>query len=128
MLVHRLIFLDLKMDGINCSVNFLTLKQIGYEESNVAVNFYHDRTHFEQNQRNLYAAYAEEFNLQQGRHFVLHNRLATAPSKMSKIKDQVREFDALFVDSNATTNQNETLKNKLNSLTTRTSLTSKRRN
>ena len=87
------------MNGINCSVNFLTLKQMGYEESNVAVNFYHDRTHFEQNSKNVYASYAEEFNLQQGRRFVIHNRLATTPSKMSKLKDQVREFDALFVDS-----------------------------
>ena len=89
------------MNGINCSTNFLTLKQIGYEESNVAVNFYHDRTHFEQNSKNLYASYAEEFNLQQGRRFVIHNRLATTPAKMSKLKDQVREFDALFVDSSS---------------------------
>ncbi|CAF0928780.1 unnamed protein product [Brachionus calyciflorus] len=84
------------MDYINCSVHFLTLKQIGYEESNVAVTFYHDRTHFDQNQKNLYAQYAEDFNLQQGRHFVLHNRVATMPNKMSKLKDQVKEFDLLL--------------------------------
>ena len=98
------------MSGINCAVNFLTLKQIGYEESNVAVSFYHDRTHFEQNTRNLYASYAEEFNLQQGRHFVLHNRLATTPGKMSKLKDQVREFDALF----SNTASNDVLKQNNN--------------
>ena len=99
------------MNGISCSVNFLTLKQIGYEESNVAVSFYHDRTHFEQNSKNLYASYAEEFSLQQGRHFVLHNRLATTPAKMSKIKDQVKEFDALFADTStehATKNTKQT--------------------
>ena len=102
------------MDGINCSVHFLTLKQIGYEESNVAVNFYHDRTHFEQYPRNLYAAFAEEFNLQQGRHFVLHNRLATTPAKMSKLKDQVREFDSLFSDPNAISpSETQTSANKL---------------
>ena len=84
------------MEGINCSVHFLTLKQIGYEESNVAVTFYHDRTHFDPNQRNQYAEYAEEFSLQQGRQFILHNRLATLPNKVSKIKDQIREFDSLF--------------------------------
>jgi hypothetical protein len=92
------------MSGINCSVNFLTLKQIGYEESNVAVSFYHDRTHFEQNSKNLYATYAEEFNLQQGRRFVIHNRLATTPAKMSKLKDQVRELDDLLTHSS----QNDT--------------------
>lgn len=84
------------MTGINCSVHFLTLKQIGYEESNVAVSFYHDRTHFDPNQRNQYAQYAEDFSLQQGRQFVLHNRIATTPSKMSKLKDQIKEFDSLF--------------------------------
>lgn len=84
------------MDGINCSVHFLTLKQIGYEESNVAVTFYHDRTHFDPNQRNQYAEYAEQFSLQQGRQFILHNRLATLPNKVSKLKDQIKEFDCLF--------------------------------
>ena len=107
------------MNAFNCSVHFLTLKQIGYEESNVAVNFYHDRTHFDQTQRNLYAQFTEEFNLQQGRHFVLHNRIATTPSKMSKLKDQVKEFDALFSSSTQdATNPNETTssnKNKYNS-------------
>lgn len=87
------------MNAINCSVHFLTLKQIGYEESNVAVSFYHDRTHFDPNQRNQYAQYAEEFSLQQGRQFVLHNRLATTPSKMSKLKDQIKELDGLFQTS-----------------------------
>ncbi len=87
------------MSAINCSVHFLTLKQIGYEESNVAVTFYHDRTHFDPSQRNQYAQYAEEFSLQQGRQFVLHNRLATTPGKMSKLKDQIKELDGLFQTS-----------------------------
>lgn len=84
------------MDCVNCSVHFLTLKQIGYDESNVAVTFYHDRTHFELNRKNLYAQFTEDFNIQQGRHFVLHNRIATIPNKMSKLKDQVKELDALL--------------------------------
>jgi hypothetical protein len=88
------------MKSINCSAHFLTLKQIGYEESNIAVTFYHDRTHFEQYQRNLYAEFTEELYLQQGRHFVLHNRQATTPSKVSKLKDQVKELDSLFLVNN----------------------------
>jgi hypothetical protein len=85
---------------MNCSVHFLTLKQVGYDESNIAVTFYHDRTHFDEHQRNLYAEFTEEFYLQQGRHFVLHNRLATTPNKISKLKDQVKELDSLFQVNN----------------------------
>lgn len=85
------------MSSLNCSLHFYTLKQIGYEESNVAVTSYHDRTHFETN--NTYAFYAEEFHLQQGRKFTLHNKLATLPSKMSKFKDQIKELDDLFTNS-----------------------------
>jgi hypothetical protein len=84
------------MAGIDCSIHYTTLKQIGYDESNVAVSFYHDRTHFEPSQRNFYAEFTEEFYLQQGRHFVLHNRYATTPYKMTKLKDKVKEFDALI--------------------------------
>ena len=107
------------MSNLNCSVHFLTLKQIGYEESNVAVTFYHDRTHFEANQRNLYAQYAEEFSLQQGRQFVLHNRIATTPSKMTKLKDQVKEFDALFQSQTNETSLTNTqnINNVKNSIT-----------
>jgi hypothetical protein len=97
------------MDTFNCSVHFLTLKQIGYEESNVAVTFYHDRTHFESQQRNLYAQFSEEFNLQQGRHFVLHNKLAAIPSKISKFKDQIKELDNLFSMSSNSTSTNDLL-------------------
>lgn len=84
------------MNVFNCSVHFLTLKQTGYEESNVAVTFYHDRSHFDARQRNLYAQFAEEFNLQQGRQFVLHNRLATTPGKVSHMKDDVKQLDTLL--------------------------------
>ena len=87
------------MSGFNCSVHFLTLKQVGYEEANVAVTFYHDSTHFDPKHRNLYAEYTEDFNLQQGRQFVLHKRLLTTPSKMTKLKDQIKEFDAIFQPS-----------------------------
>lgn len=80
-------------DSIKCSVHFHTLSQVGYEETNTAVTFYHDRTHFDPNKRNQYAQFAEEFSLQQGRQFVLHNRLATTPAKMSRLKDQVKEID-----------------------------------
>ena len=85
-------------DNLKCSVHYLTLSQVGYEEKNTAVSFYHDRTHFDATKRNLYAAFAEEFSLQQGRQFVLHNRLATTPSKMSKLKDQVKELDELLAN------------------------------
>lgn len=97
------------MNGINCSVHFLTLKQIGYEELNPAVTFYHDRTHFGA-QRNVYAQFAEDFNLQQGRKFVLHNRLATTPNKMSRLKDQVREFDELLSNKKQTTIESSKIK------------------
>ena len=85
-------------DNLKCSVHYLTLSQVGYEEKNTAVSFYHDRTHFDATKRNLYAAFAEEFSLQQGRQFVLHNRIATTPSKMSKLKDQVKELDELLAN------------------------------
>lgn len=84
-------------DNLKCSVHYLTLSQVGYEEKNTAVSFYHDRTHFDGTKRNLYAAFAEEFSLQQGRQFVLHNRIATTPAKMSKLKDQVKELDELLM-------------------------------
>lgn len=89
-------------DSLKCSVHFYTLAQMGYEESNSAVTFYHDRTHFDSNKRNQYAQFAEEFSLQQGRQFVLHNRVATTPSKMSRLKDNVKELDQIL--SEATTN------------------------
>ena len=84
------------MSKIECSVHFITLKQVGYEESNVAVTSYHDRTHFESNQKSAYSIYAEDFNLQQGRQFILHNKLATIPTKISKFKDQIKELDEIF--------------------------------
>ncbi len=88
------------MNGIKCSVHFLTLNQTGYEELNSAVTFYHDRTHFDAKQRNQYAQYAENFSLQQGRQFVLHNRIAATPNKMTKIKDQVKQLDLILEKSN----------------------------
>ena len=88
------------MNGFDCSVHYMTLRQVGYDESNTAVTFYHDRTHFDQTQRNLYAQFTEDFYLQQGRHFVLHNRIATTPNKISKLKDQVKELDSLFQTNN----------------------------
>lgn len=87
-------------ESLKCSVHFFTLSQMGYEESNSAVTFYHDRTHFDENKRNQYAQFAEEFSLQQGRQFVLHNRLATTPSKMSRLKDNVKEIDQILSDTN----------------------------
>ena len=91
------------MDALKCSIHFLTLSQTGYDESNVAVTVYHERSHFEAtaNKRNLYAEFAEEFSLQQGRQFVLHNRVATTPAKMTKLKDQVRQLDQLLVDQSS---------------------------
>ncbi len=89
------------MNGLKCSVHFLTLKQIGYVESNTAVTFYHDRTHFDHTQRNQYAQYAEDFSLQQGRQFVLHNRIATTPNKMTKLKDQMKQLDSLLEKSDS---------------------------
>lgn len=81
---------------IDCSVHFWTLRQIGYDDTNTALTFYHDRTHFQHQNRNSYAQFTEELSLQQGRHFCLHNRLACAPNKISKLKDQVKELDELF--------------------------------
>ena len=92
------------MDCLECSVHFVTLMQTGYDELNTAVTFYHDRTHFDDKQRNLYDIFAEDFHLNQGRHFVLHNRKATTPNKMTRLKDQIKEFDALFA-SHADPNQ-----------------------
>lgn len=101
------------MTEFNCSLHFMTLKQIGYEELNVAVTSYHDRTHIEMNKKNQYANFTEELSLQQGRKFILHNRLATMPNKISKFKDNIKELDDMFlkleISSNETNNQsNET--------------------
>jgi hypothetical protein len=90
-------------DALDCSLHFLTLRQEGYDETNVALSFYHDRTHFEPSSRNLYAEYTEEYCAQQGRRFVLHNRLAVAPSKQSRLKDQVKELDELLKLNTAST-------------------------
>lgn len=100
------------MSGFNCSLHFMTLKQIGYEESNVAVTSYHDRTHIEANNKSMYTTFTEEFHLQQGRKFILHNRLATIPNKISKFKDQIKELDDLF----ATINNQTDLKSTANNL------------
>lgn len=86
-------------DSFKCTVHFFTLSQMGYDESNSAVTFYHDRTHFDPAKRNQYAEFAEEFSLQQGRQFVLHNRLATTPTKITHLKDQVKQIDQFLVDS-----------------------------
>ena len=78
------------------SIHYLTLKQSGYNESNTAVTFYHDKTHFNSQTENPYAKYTEIFNSAQGRSFMLHNKRATLPNKMTMIKDKVKEFDELL--------------------------------
>jgi hypothetical protein len=95
-------------DALDCSVHFLTLTQEGYDDGNVALSFYHDRTHFEPSSRNLYAEYTDEYCAQQGRRFVLHNRLAAAPSKQSRLKDQVKELDELLRPTTTATTTTKT--------------------
>jgi hypothetical protein len=75
-------------------VNFITLKQIGYDESNVGVGFYHDKTHFDSRQVNSYSQFTEELTLLQGRHFILHNRYGICCK--NKIKDQINQLDTLL--------------------------------
>jgi hypothetical protein len=81
------------------SLHYVTLKQSGYNECNTAVTFYHDRTHFNSQNENPYAKYTDAFNAAQGRGFILHNRKAAVPSKMTIIKEKVREFDELLSNS-----------------------------
>ena len=78
------------------SLHYVTLKQSGYNECNTAVTFYHDKTHFNSQNENPYAKYTDAFNASQGRGFILHNRKAAVPSKMTIIKEKVREFDELL--------------------------------
>lgn len=81
---------------MQCSLHYLSLKQSGYDESNTAVTFYHDRTHFNAQNENSYVKYTESYHASQGRSFMLHNRKAALPSKITMIKDKVREFDELL--------------------------------
>jgi hypothetical protein len=67
------------------------------------VTFYHDKSHFDPLQRNLYAEFAQEFSLQQGRHFCLQSSGARAnlpllshlSTKTSRLKEQIKELDHL---------------------------------
>ena len=81
---------------MQASIHYVTLKQSGYDESNTAATFYHDKTHFSSQNENPYAKYTESFHAAQGRSFMLHNRKAAVPSKMTMIKDKLKEFDDLL--------------------------------
>ena len=92
------------MSALSCSVHFLTLRQQEYDESNVAVTFYHEPSHFAHQQRNVYAKFTHEFNMQQARHFTLDNAGCCSTlktSKAAKLRDKLRQLDALLSAPNA---------------------------